>query len=154
MRFSRLIYWLVISRGLTDDKSTLDHVMAWCRCWPRSMSPYGVTRPQWVKMSWKTDGLVNESAIHLSERFLPPLVIFSVQNNYLKEENPSPKHLHHPRASNGNLSLKIGSCHESSFVVTGDITNCRYHQWRLIWHYDNSRFSLLITLLFCCLLEC
>ena len=32
--------------------------MAWCRqatshcmkqCWPRSMSPYGVTRPQWVK---------------------------------------------------------------------------------------------------------
>ena len=39
------------------DKSTLVHVMAWCRqatshylnqCWPRSMSPYGVTRPQWV----------------------------------------------------------------------------------------------------------
>ena len=32
--------------------------MAWCRqatshylsqCWPRSMSPYGVTRPQWIK---------------------------------------------------------------------------------------------------------
>ena len=41
-----------------DDKSTLVQVMAWCRqatshylsqCWPRSMSPYGVTRPQWVK---------------------------------------------------------------------------------------------------------
>ena len=41
-------------RDLTDDKST----MAWCRqetshylsqCWPSSMSPYGVTRPQWVK---------------------------------------------------------------------------------------------------------
>ena len=40
------------------DKSTLFQVMAWCRqatshylnqCWPRSMSPYGVTRPQWVK---------------------------------------------------------------------------------------------------------
>ena len=40
---------------LTDDKSTLVQVMAWCRqatshylsqCWPRSMSPYGVTRPQ------------------------------------------------------------------------------------------------------------
>ena len=43
------------SQGLTDDKSTLVQVMAWCRqaighylnqCWPRSMSPYGVTRPQ------------------------------------------------------------------------------------------------------------
>ena len=45
---------------LADDKSTLVHVMAWCRqatshhrsqCWPRSMSPNGVTRPQWVKPS-------------------------------------------------------------------------------------------------------
>ena len=42
---------------LTDDKSTLVQVMALCRqatsnylsqCWPSSMSPYGVTRPQWV----------------------------------------------------------------------------------------------------------
>ena len=42
---------------LTDDKSTLVQVMAWCRqaashylnqCWPRSLSPNGVTRPQWV----------------------------------------------------------------------------------------------------------
>ena len=42
---------------LTDEKSTLVQVMAWCRqatshylsqCWPRSMSPNGVTRPQWV----------------------------------------------------------------------------------------------------------
>ena len=41
---------------LTDDKSTLVQVMAWYRqatshylsqCWPRSMSPNGVTRPQW-----------------------------------------------------------------------------------------------------------
>ena len=45
-----------MSLDLTDDKSTLDQVMAWCRqatshylsqCWPRSLSPYGVTRPQW-----------------------------------------------------------------------------------------------------------
>ena len=45
-------------QDLTDDKSTLVQVMAWCRqatshylsqCWPRSMSPNGVTRPQWVK---------------------------------------------------------------------------------------------------------
>ena len=42
---------------LTVDKSTLFQVMAWCRqatshylsqCWPRSLSPHGVTRPQWI----------------------------------------------------------------------------------------------------------
>ena len=40
-----------------DDQSTLVQVMAWCRqapshylsqWWPRSLLPYGVTRPQWV----------------------------------------------------------------------------------------------------------
>ena len=41
-----------MSQGRTDDKSTLVQVMATShylsQCWPRSMSPYGVTRPQWV----------------------------------------------------------------------------------------------------------
>ena len=46
------------SQDLTDDKLTLVQVMAWChhttshylsQCWPSSLSPYGVTRPQWVK---------------------------------------------------------------------------------------------------------
>ena len=41
-----------------DDKSTLAQVLACClttpchhlsQCWPTSVSPYGVTRPQWVK---------------------------------------------------------------------------------------------------------
>ena len=45
--------------GFADDKSTLVQVMAWCRqttshylsqCWPSSMSPYGVIRPQWVNI--------------------------------------------------------------------------------------------------------
>ena len=43
--------------NLTDGKSALIQVMAWCpqatrhylsQCWPRSMSPNGITRPQWV----------------------------------------------------------------------------------------------------------
>ena len=46
-----------ISLYLTADKSTLVQVMTWCpeaashylsKCRPRSMSTYGVTRPQWV----------------------------------------------------------------------------------------------------------
>ena len=41
----------------TYNKSAFVQVMAWCRqatshylsqCWPRSLSPYGITRPQWV----------------------------------------------------------------------------------------------------------
>ena len=55
---------------LTDDKSTLVQVMAWCRqatshylsqCRPRSLSPNGVTRHQWVNdnMSWVVKQLIS-----------------------------------------------------------------------------------------------
>ena len=46
------------SLDFTNDQSTLVQVMACCRqatshylspCWPRSLSPSGVTRPKWVK---------------------------------------------------------------------------------------------------------
>ena len=49
-------------QNITGDKSTLVQVMAWCRqatshylsqCWPRSMTPYGVIRPQWVNADLK-----------------------------------------------------------------------------------------------------
>ena len=49
--------WMLLD--LIDDKSTLVQVMAWCRqatshylnqCWPSSVLPYGITRPQWVKV--------------------------------------------------------------------------------------------------------
>ena len=52
------IRWMQLD--FTDDRSTLFQVMAWChqatshylrQCWPRSMSPYGVIRPQWVKFN-------------------------------------------------------------------------------------------------------
>ena len=50
--------WLMIE-NLTDDKSTLVQVMVWFRqainhylsqCWPRSLSPYGVTRFQCINL--------------------------------------------------------------------------------------------------------
>ena len=52
-----VIRWM--PQHLTDHESTLVQIMAWCRqatshclsqCWPRSLSPYDVTRPQWVKI--------------------------------------------------------------------------------------------------------
>ena len=61
----------------SDDKSTLVQVMAWCRqaashylsqCCPRSLSPYGVTRPQWVNITY-----------HRSEKGVPWTALFITQ---------------------------------------------------------------------------
>ena len=52
---------ICVSLDFIDGQSTLAQVMAWCRqatshyssqCWPRSLSPYGVTRPQWVNVEY------------------------------------------------------------------------------------------------------
>ena len=52
-----------MSLDLTDDKSTMVQVMAWChqapshylnQCWPRSLLQCGITRPQWVNMNLHT----------------------------------------------------------------------------------------------------
>ena len=49
------LIWMPLN--FTYDQSTLVQVMVWCRqaishyvsqCWPRPLSPYDVTRPQWV----------------------------------------------------------------------------------------------------------
>ena len=70
------VRWM--SLDLTDDQSTLVQVMAWChqatshslsQCWHRSMLPYGVTGPQWVKALWLACYWVMEVGHHWS-RFL------------------------------------------------------------------------------------
>ena len=49
------LIWMPLE--FTDDQSTLVQVMAWChqatshylsQCWHRSLSPYDITRPQWI----------------------------------------------------------------------------------------------------------
>ena len=53
------LIWM--SLDFAGDQSTLVQVMARCRqatshylsqCWPRSVSPYGVIRPQWGNCHW------------------------------------------------------------------------------------------------------
>ena len=70
------------------DKSSLVQVMAWChqatshylsQCRPRSMSPHGITRPQWVKLSgyvesgprfsWLSSSLFVFSRFHVQHQF-------------------------------------------------------------------------------------
>ena len=66
---------------LTDEESTLVQVMAWChqapshyliRCWPSSMSPYGITRPQWVN----TDN--SPSKNDSQQVFFSPLTLINI----------------------------------------------------------------------------
>ena len=54
-KYEIIISWM--SQNFTNEKWTLVEVMAWChhvtsrhlnQCWPRSLSPYGIIRPQWV----------------------------------------------------------------------------------------------------------
>ena len=65
-----------MSWNLTDDKSTLVQVMAWCRqatshylsqCWPSSVSPYGVTSPQCVKLRLTLGYGYKDLSIHYSQ---------------------------------------------------------------------------------------
>ena len=53
------LHWM--SQCLNDDELTLVQVIACCcqatnpclnQCWPRSMSPYGITRPQGIKLGF------------------------------------------------------------------------------------------------------
>ena len=62
--FSCKIILKLMPMDLTDGKSTLVQVMAWCRqatshylsqCWPESLYPYGIIRPQWVKPKPRTE---------------------------------------------------------------------------------------------------
>ena len=63
-------------QDLTDDKSTLDQVMAWChqapshylsQCWPRYMSPYGVNRPQWVNITMRISQILIVRSNHYND---------------------------------------------------------------------------------------
>ena len=75
--YDNVLRWM--PQDLTDDRSTLVQVMAWCRqatshylnqCWPISPTPYGVTRPQCVKKTfWWLDDNWNWQ-VSLGERCL------------------------------------------------------------------------------------
>ena len=104
------IFSEIALKGLTDDKSTLGQVMAWCRqatshylsqCWPRSMLPNGVTRPQWVnttveKHTWISCDIKKYDCFQscyvrisfmLSSNFTPsfiPPVVYGVLAAYLR----------------------------------------------------------------------
>ena len=87
-------------QDLTDDKSTLVQVMAWChqatshylsQCWLSLLSPYGIIRPWWVKrkccknpLAWLSVLLVLDlGAMGYIESWLNPGVCFSLCFNQI-----------------------------------------------------------------------
>ena len=67
-----------MSLDLTDDKSTLSQIMAWChqvpshylsQCWLSSMLQYGVTRPQWFKYHGTAHSYTKQTTFQTTKMF-------------------------------------------------------------------------------------
>ena len=76
------VRWM--SLDLTGGTSTLAQVMAepgpyLSQCWPRPMSPYGVTRPKWVYESSVIQILQTRCRSNTSEYY--PLGLFCIQSS-------------------------------------------------------------------------
>ena len=72
------LIWMLLD--FIDDQSALVQVMAWChqatshylsQYWPRSMSPNGVTRPQWVEYGIAFIGLIFSQVYYIYSSSLP-----------------------------------------------------------------------------------
>ena len=97
-QISMIDYWGIsceialiwMSLDFSDGLSTLVQVMAWCRqatshymsqCWPRSLSPYGVTRPQWVN-GYNYLSMLGFKLIHISQRCPRRLILLVLKSEY------------------------------------------------------------------------
>ena len=105
------------SRLTLDEESTLIQVMAWCcqakshylsQCWPRSVSRYGVSRPQWVNIL-----IVQIFSHSFVENLNSPLIILFVKKP--------------------NMSRHTMTVVQSSAVITQSNLS-RYY----IWYCDDS----------------
>ena len=104
----------LMSQALTDYQLTLVQVMAWCcqatshylnQCWPSSMMPYSVTRPQWVN----------------SEDLCTKTGIGAWISNYMPQNTVGYKHLSLPWMR----IFKFKTYVEHTWIITSD--------W-LLWH--------------------
>ena len=152
-KFSRWFQWLVagvlsncpqwIALNLTDNKSTLVQVTAWCRqatshylsqWWPRSLSPYGVTRPQWVnsfqsslihrkliKTSITNNSLLN-SGIHL-------LLIQYLCKTQLVSQGKINTHHNSELANNRDMTM---SSNGEIFCITGPLCGEFTSDWWIL----------------------
>ena len=73
------LIWM--SLDFTDDQSTLVQSHYLAQCWPRSLSPYGITRPQWVMLlkdpNWVVSYIAHTKLHSPMPVFHPPSQIFN-----------------------------------------------------------------------------
>ena len=90
MNISNEIVIRLMPQDLTDDKSTMVQVMAWChqapshylgQCWHRSVSPHVVTRPQWVK------SIIFKITVENSRLGIHEIVLSWMPQNYSSEKS-------------------------------------------------------------------
>ena len=85
------LIWMSVD--FIDDQLTLVQVMACCRqatshylnqCWPRSLSPYGVTRPEWVNCI-SCSSLIKIFSFLFQVSLKSTLAIFAYFSNNIRE---------------------------------------------------------------------
>ena len=113
-------------QNTVDDYSPLVQIMAWCltapshyqtQCLPRSLSLYGVTRPQWVNNFFFH---LFREAYAIGKKEKPPFVKTSIAEP-LEEENPVPKELLCPLCKQIFTDASVISCCGTSFC-----DECKY----------------------------
>ena len=112
-----------MSLDITDDKSTLVQVMAWCcqatshylsQCWPRSLSPYGVTGPQWVNFWMSTERLTHWGSRQNGHHFADDIQMTTgLKVATTLEKPPTPTHQHQKVWNFGLETQILTSCTKS-----------------------------------------
>ena len=101
--FSNSIALRWMQDSLSNGRSILDQVMAWCRpttshylvqCWPRYISPYGVTKPLWVR--YDTGIRIHHWSIYFAARTIT-IIMFPKRVKQSKAGDSR-----HPVEENGN----------------------------------------------------
>ena len=145
-----------ISLDFTDDQSTLFQVIAWCRqatshylsqCWPRSVSPHGVTRPQWFYIMLLVHWWLKRFVRRLKETCIKLLLkpwIYPVQTDYTHHdvkryiEKSQSRYIHTRIAPIWKyicLSIFVCIC-QFHVIPKGNVTDSVVISWHgLIWFH-------------------
>ena len=126
------LWWM--PQDLTDDKSTLVQVMAWCRqatshclsqCWISSLSPYGVTRPQWIN-SLSPRRCVNNLKSAICEQMLQINLISTSCEITLRR---MPQNTFHGKSANVDPDLCCYMASPSHKELTKGWVTCSMHRY-------------------------
>ena len=152
------IGWM--SQNLTDHLSTLVQVMAWCRqatshylsqCWPRSLSPYDVTRSH--ISCWAQIGILSIPWLCGINKLLSPVRNDSILYGlfrcgemikdaiyFLNEFNIVILSVVLVEYKSAYIIFQHGAYRPSNYLNKSRTTIIKYHRTMQTWTYDNSKW--------------